>query len=131
MINVKKEGILLEKTDLEFENDGVLNPAAIRDGDSVHMFYRAVQKGNRSSIGYCRLEGSLTVAERSTNAFMIPEFDYESQGVEDVFPTGTVLFGTTLFIYYGAADSRIACALLNLPELVDELLIYKTVKNEK
>jgi len=29
---------LLSKTDLEFENDGVLNPAVIREGDSVHLF---------------------------------------------------------------------------------------------
>ena len=52
MIEVKKEGILLERTQLEFENEGVLNPAAIREGDNVHIFYRAVQKGNYSSIGY-------------------------------------------------------------------------------
>lgn len=83
MIYVKKEGVMLEKTGLEFENDGVLNPAAIRDGDSVHMFYRAVEKGNRSSIGYCRLDGPLTVVERWNKPFIIPEYDYESQGVED------------------------------------------------
>jgi beta-1,2-mannobiose phosphorylase / 1,2-beta-oligomannan phosphorylase len=83
MIYVKKEGVMLEKTNLNFENDGVLNPAAIRDGDSVHMFYRAVEKGNRSSIGYCRLDGPLTVVERWDKPFIIPEYDYESQGVED------------------------------------------------
>src|ERR1035437_8978767 len=83
MIEVKKEGILLSKTELEFENEGVLNPAAIREGDSVHIFYRAVQMGNRSSIGYCRLDGPLTVAERWNKPILVPEFDYESQGVED------------------------------------------------
>ena len=83
MIKVKKEGIILKKTDLEFENEGVLNPAAIREGDSVHLFYRAVQKGNHSSIGYCRLDGPLTVAERWEKPIMVPEFDYESHGVED------------------------------------------------
>jgi beta-1,2-mannobiose phosphorylase / 1,2-beta-oligomannan phosphorylase len=83
MTKVKKEGILLKKTDFEFENDGVLNPAVIRQGDSVHLFYRAVQKGNHSTIGYCRLDGPLTVGERWEKPFMIPEFDYESQGVED------------------------------------------------
>ena len=83
MITVKKEGILLSRTDLEFENEGVLNPAAIREGDNVHIFYRAVQKGNRSSIGYCRLDGPLTIAERWDRPFMVPEFDYESQGIED------------------------------------------------
>ena len=83
MIEVKKEGIILKKTHLEFENEGVLNPAVIREGDSVHLFYRAVRKGNHSSIGYCRLDGPLTVAERWDKPFMVPEFEYESQGVED------------------------------------------------
>ena len=83
MIEVKKEGILLSKTELEFENEGVLNPGAIREGEHVHLFYRAVQNGNRSSIGYCRLDGPLTVGERWNKPILIPEFDYESQGVED------------------------------------------------
>ncbi len=83
MIEVKKHGILLSKTDLEFENEGVLNPAVIRVGDSVHVYYRAVSKGNHSTLGYCRLDGPLTIAERWDKPFMVPEFDYESQGVED------------------------------------------------
>lgn len=83
MIEVMKEGIILYKTQLEFENEGVLNPAVIREGDSVHLFYRAVRKGNHSSIGYCRLDGPLTVAERWDRPFMVPEFEYESQGVEN------------------------------------------------
>lgn len=83
MIEVKKEGVLLTKTDLEFENEGVLNPAVIREGDSVHLFYRAVRQGNHSSIGYCRLDGPLTIAERWDKPIIIPEFEYESHGVED------------------------------------------------
>jgi beta-1,2-mannobiose phosphorylase / 1,2-beta-oligomannan phosphorylase len=83
MIEVKKHGILLSKTDLEFENEGVLNPAVIRQDDNVHIFYRAVSMGNHSTLGYCRLDGPLTVAERWEKPFMVPEFDYESQGVED------------------------------------------------
>lgn len=83
MIKVKKEGVLLRRTEREFENEGVLNPAVVREGDSVHVFYRAVQKGNYSTIGYCRLDGPLTIAERWDRPFMVPEFDYESQGVED------------------------------------------------
>jgi len=83
MIEIKKEGVLLSKTNLEFENEGVLNPAVIREGDSIHLFYRAVSKGNHSSIGYCRLDGPLTIAERWDKPIMVPEFDYESQGVED------------------------------------------------
>lgn len=83
MIEVKKEGILLEKTNFDFENEGVLNPAVIRVGDAVHIFYRAVRIGNHSSIGYCRLDGPLTVTERWEKPLMVPDCDYESHGVED------------------------------------------------
>jgi len=42
MVEVKKEGILFSKTDLDFENESVLNPAVIRVGEYVHTYYRAV-----------------------------------------------------------------------------------------
>ncbi len=83
MVEVKKEGILLKKTALGFENEGVLNPAVIRDGEAVHMFYRAVRHGNYSSIGYCKFNGPLTIAKRLDIPLLFPQFDYESQGVED------------------------------------------------
>ncbi|MDP1622642.1 MAG: pesticidal protein Cry7Aa [Bacteroidales bacterium] len=83
MIAVTKTGILLTPRVLDFEREGVLNPAIMREGDSVHIYYRAVRKGNFSTIGYCRLDGPLTVAERWDKPFMVPEFEYESQGVED------------------------------------------------
>jgi beta-1,2-mannobiose phosphorylase / 1,2-beta-oligomannan phosphorylase len=83
MIEIKREGIILQKSDQEFENEGVLNPAAIRVGDEVHMFYRAVQKGNHSTIGYCKFDGPLTIVEQWKKPFMVPEFEYETQGVED------------------------------------------------
>ena len=83
MIQVKKEGVLLTKTILPFENEGVLNPAAIKEGNFVHLFYRAVREGNHSSIGYCMLEGPLLLVDRNTKSLIVPEFDYESHGMED------------------------------------------------
>jgi predicted GH43/DUF377 family glycosyl hydrolase len=83
MVNVKKEGIILEKTALDFEHNGVLNPAAIREGDFVHLFYRAVSEGNHSSIGYCKLNGPLQVENRMDKPILVPEFDYECKGIED------------------------------------------------
>jgi len=55
MIEVKKDNVILKKTDLGFENEAVLNPATICEGNMIHLFYRAVQKGNYSSIGYCKV----------------------------------------------------------------------------
>jgi predicted GH43/DUF377 family glycosyl hydrolase len=39
-----------------------------------------------------------------------------------VFPTGATVFDETLYIYYGAADTRIGVASLNINELLDELV---------
>jgi beta-1,2-mannobiose phosphorylase / 1,2-beta-oligomannan phosphorylase len=83
MLKVKKEGVLLEKTYLVFENEGVLNPAVIREGEFVHMFYRAVSNGNYSSIGYCKLDGPHALVQRNTEPIIIAELPYESHGVED------------------------------------------------
>lgn len=83
MIEVKKEGVLLNKSNLGFENEGVLNPAAIVGENCIHMFYRAVSKGNYSSIGYCKLKDPLTVELRLETPILFPQSDYESHGVED------------------------------------------------
>jgi predicted GH43/DUF377 family glycosyl hydrolase len=83
MIKVTKHGVILKKTDLGFENEGVLNPAAFREGDDVHLFYRAVSKGNYSSIGYCKLNGPLTVQTRLDTPLIFPQSSYEDCGTED------------------------------------------------
>ena len=42
MVFVKKEGVILEATESEFENQAVLNPACVQEGKTIRMFYRAV-----------------------------------------------------------------------------------------
>jgi predicted GH43/DUF377 family glycosyl hydrolase len=61
-----------------------------------------------------------------------PEYQWELNGeVNNVcFPTGTALFEDTLYIYYGAADERIACASLSLSALTAEL-VKNIQKHEK
>jgi predicted GH43/DUF377 family glycosyl hydrolase len=72
------------------------------------------------------------VIARLPYALFSPEFSWEVKGEVSnvVFPTGTALFGDTLYIYYGAADKRIACASLSLSALLAELMTYKN-KDEK
>lgn len=83
MIKVKKEGVILKKTKLAFENDSVLNPGIMQEGNTIHMLYRAVKKGNYSTIGYCRLDGPLNIVERYETPLVIPFNPEESKGVED------------------------------------------------
>jgi beta-1,2-mannobiose phosphorylase / 1,2-beta-oligomannan phosphorylase len=83
MIEVLKEGIVLLKTSHGFEMLGVLNPAVIQDDYGIHMFYRAVAKGNYSTIGYARLSSPVKVEERLEVPLLFPQFEYESHGMED------------------------------------------------
>lgn len=83
MLEVLKHGVILHKTDLGFENEAVANPGAIRDGDFVHLLYRAVSKGNFSSIGYCKLSHVHDIDLRHETPLIYPQFDYECHGVED------------------------------------------------
>jgi beta-1,2-mannobiose phosphorylase / 1,2-beta-oligomannan phosphorylase len=83
MLNVKKEGIIIRSSGLGFENMGVLNPAIMQEGNTVHVFYRAVATGNYSTIGYARLDGPLNLVEQFDKPVIFPQSDEESQGVED------------------------------------------------
>ncbi|MFN3381874.1 MAG: hypothetical protein ACK41O_20630, partial [Runella zeae] len=60
-----------------------------------------------------------------------PEYDWEITGeVNNVcFPTGALVRGDTLYIYYGAADEQIACASLSIAALLEEFLLNST-KND-
>ena len=82
-LKVKKEGILLEKSELYFENEAVFNPAIIEENGVFHMFYRALSKGDFSTIGYCQLDTPLHVSKRNEVPFLLPRYDYEKKGLED------------------------------------------------
>lgn len=83
MVQVKKLGIVLSKTENSFECDGVLNPAIIKVDGKIHMFYRAVTKDNYSTIGSCILSSPMLVESRSNMPMLVPQADYEYQGLED------------------------------------------------
>lgn len=100
MLKVKDEGIILEKTKREFENKAVLNPACVQVDKITHMFYRAVNQNNISSIGYCQLVDH-KVVKRLQRPILFPEHDYEKKGIED--PRITFLDGT-YYLFYTAHD---------------------------
>jgi len=109
MVEVKKEGVILNKTALDFENESVLNPAVIKEGDTIHVFYRAVHIKNQSSIGYCRMDGPLNVIERMDAPFLSPKFDYEKHGMED---PRIVKIDDTYYLSYVAFDGANALGAL-------------------
>ena len=100
-IHVKKEGVILEATNLDFENEGVFNPTCYQVDDGIHMYYRAVSLGNKSSVGYCKLSDPLTVIERWEKPIFVGVHESESQGVED--PRITKI-DDTFYLTYTAYD---------------------------
>lgn len=101
MFTVEKYGIILDPTEKEFENKGVLNPGVYQDGETLHLLYRAVTVGGWSSIGYAKTEGPLKVVERLDKPLIISEFDYEKKGVLDA---RIVKIEDTYYITYAAYD---------------------------
>jgi len=83
VVHVNKLGILLNKTNNHFECDGVLNPAVLKHGGKIHLFYRAVAKDNYSTIGYCTLTSPMVVESRQESNILFPQTEYEFQGLED------------------------------------------------
>jgi predicted GH43/DUF377 family glycosyl hydrolase len=127
MLTIKDEGIILEKTDLEFERRVVFNPACVQTGEITHMFYRAVDSNDISSIGYCQLIDN-KVVKRFDKPVLSPEFDYEKKGIED--PRVTLLEGT-YYLFYTAFDgknARVAYAISNdLPNFTKKGLISPNI----
>jgi predicted GH43/DUF377 family glycosyl hydrolase len=116
MLQINDEGIILEKTNLEFESKAVLNPACIQVGDITHMFYRAVNQNNISTIGHCQFKDNVII-KRSDKPILTPEFDYEKGGLED--PRITVLDGT-YYLFYTAYDGNNALiAYATSPDLIN------------
>lgn len=103
MLKVKKLGVLLEPTALDFESLAVLNPGVWQEGDAVQLFYRAVGQEHESCIGYAKLQGPTTVAERWEKPILTREHGYESKGVED---PRIVKIGDTFYFFYVAHDGK-------------------------
>lgn len=64
---------------------------------------------------------------RTESPLMLPETSYELSGevANVVFPTGAVVKGDTLNVYYGAADTRICAASCSLSDLLKEIVPVK------
>jgi beta-1,2-mannobiose phosphorylase / 1,2-beta-oligomannan phosphorylase len=116
VIAVTKHGILLSKTDNLFECEGVLNPAVIKVGEIIHMFYRAVTKDNYSTIGYCKLSSPLEIVTRFNLPLLFPQAEYEFQGLED--PRIVKIEGTYYLTYTAYNGINALGALATSTDLV-------------
>lgn len=92
------------------------------------VIFHAVEDRNQGRVYHaCAAlldrDNPLKVIGRLHEPLFSPAETWETEGFVSnvVFPTGTALFGDTLYIYYGAADKRIAVASVSLSELIAEM----------
>jgi len=101
MITIEKHGIILSPTENGFENIAVLNPGIYQEDNHVHIFYRAVEDGNYSTIGYAKTEGPIKIAVRNEQPFITRDLEYEKHGVEDA---RIIKIEDTYYLLYTAYD---------------------------
>jgi beta-1,2-mannobiose phosphorylase / 1,2-beta-oligomannan phosphorylase len=95
------------------------------DGGWLELYHGA-DRTNRYGMGAVLLdEGDPgKVLARTSRPLMVPEADYERDGFlhDVVFPTGHVdLDHGRIRVYYGAADSVVACADVTVADVMDAL----------
>lgn len=87
-----------------WESGAVLNPAAFFDGQVVHLYYRAVEGDNYSSIGYARFSPQGRLLYRHPVPVLFRETPEEAHGVED--PRMIALDGQ-FYLFYVAYSGTI------------------------
>ncbi|MDP3900519.1 MAG: pesticidal protein Cry7Aa [bacterium] len=129
--NLHKYVILESLHHFEARNIGGGAPP-IKTKEGWLMIYHGVEPLNHGRVYHAgaallsKNDPTKTIARLPYPLFS-PNKAYEHQGhVHNVvFPTGTAVFKDRLYIYYGAADSYVAVASVNLHSLVKEILKYK------
>lgn len=93
------------------------------------MIYHAVEASSRGRIYHAGaalldLEDPTKTISRLPEPLFSPSSSYEQNGIVNnvVFPTAALIVGTSLNIYYGAADKVIAMKSINLESLLSALM---------
>lgn len=96
--------------------------------DGWLLIYHAAERREKGLVYHAcaallDLNDPKIVLSRLKKPIITPSEYYERHGYVNyvVFPTGTAIFESRLYIYYGAADDKIAVASLNLNDLLKEL----------
>ena len=70
-------------TEHQWESRAVFNPATVREGELVHLLYRAVADNNTSTIGYAKTNISGEIVYRLHKPVITRTLNIERQGCED------------------------------------------------
>ena len=102
-------------------------PIKTRDGWLVFYSYITDYLSNEKKFGIeavlLDLEHPRHVIGRTDYSLLTPQADYELRGdvANVIFPSGALIKDDELYLYYGAADTRVALATCKVNDLLDEL----------
>ncbi|RME59733.1 pesticidal protein Cry7Aa [Candidatus Parcubacteria bacterium] len=125
--NISRHVVLENKHWFESRNIGGGCPP-IWTPDGWVVIYHGVEALNKKRVYHASAalldkDNPTKVIGKLHEPLFSPVKRWEKRGMVSnvVFPTGTALFGDRLYIYYGAADKRIAVASVSLRALVQEM----------
>src|SRR5690606_31547999 len=119
--------ILLD-SEYKFENRNIGGGCPpVRTKDGWLLIYHAVEDRPHGRVYHAAaalldLKDPMKVIGRLPHPLFSPQTEAEQVGDVNnvVFPTSAIVRGDRLFVYYGAADSRIMCKSMLLEELLTE-----------
>lgn len=124
--DLDQHGLELQRT----EDDHVeIGAQPIKTKEGWLLLYSYIQKYRSTAPIFTveavllDLENPRKIVARTNVPLLVPEEEYEHYGkVKDiVFPTGAVLRGDALYLYYGAADTTTCVAVGSLKEILKEM----------
>lgn len=97
----------------------------IRTERGWQLLYHGVDSQLRYSMGAALLDlnDPARVIDRTEEPLLAPEAPYETEGFfgNVVFSCGATVQGDVIRMYYGVADTALACAELSLSEILDAM----------
>lgn len=117
---------LLAKAKFKWERKIGGSTPPIKTSSGWLVLYHAVGPDLHYRIGamLLDLDDPCIVRHRSPDWLMQPEAWYEKEGYYQgcIFPCGNIVIGSTLYVYYGAADKYVGVATCDINSLTDYLL---------
>lgn len=101
------------------------------------VFYHALEKNDsgkyKAGAMLLDLNNPTKIISRTNEPILSPETPYEKTGQipNVVFPCGVALIGKKVFVYYGAGDSVVGVAAVELEKLLSELQKFEKFKLNK
>jgi predicted GH43/DUF377 family glycosyl hydrolase len=95
--------IIEPRPEMAWESMATFNPGAVKNGETTHILYRAVNEHCISSLGYAATIDGETILDRSTEPVLSPGGPWEEWGCEDPRITA---FDGTYYVFYTAYSRR-------------------------